>query len=207
MNQLKMVKMLVGGLFVTLLSISAATAQEVKRNEVSVQGTGVFTRDTDHNGFNQKTTHSGGLLTSYRLHLNRWLAADGSYGYTRSTQQTLASSKAYNIQSDVHAVTGALVITSPRPYGRLTPFALAGGGAMVFDPTEKAGGFVAGADRQTKEAFIYGGGADVDLTPHLALRVEYRGFVYKRPDFGLTSLNSDATAHTAQPSAGFVFKF
>ena len=199
-------KMLVGGLFATLLFASIATAQEVKRNQVSVQGTGFFTRDSDHNGFDQHTTKSSGVLTSYRFLINRWLAADGSYGYTRNTQQTFKS-QAFNVQSDVHQVTSALIITSPRSFHGLKPFALAGGGALIFDPTNKAGGFVAGADRQTKGAFVYGGGADLHLTHRLALRVEYRGLVYQRPDFGLASLNSNATAHTAQPSAGFVIKF
>ena len=46
-----------------------------------------------------------------------------------------------------------------------------------------------------------------DLTEHFALRAEYRGFVYERPDFGLQSLHSGAATHTAQPSAGIVFRF
>src|SRR5262245_27680947 len=101
-------KLLVGGLFAALLLTSMAMAQELKRNEVSVQGTGLFTKDSDHNGFTQHTTDSGGVLASYRYRINRWVAADGSYGYTRSTQQNLASTSAFNIQSDVHQVTGAL---------------------------------------------------------------------------------------------------
>jgi opacity protein-like surface antigen len=184
-----------------------AGAQELKRNEVSVQGTGFFTKDSENNGLTQHTTDSGGLLTSYRFHFNRWLAADASYGYTRNTQQAVTTAGAFNIQSNVHQLTGALVVTAPMKFAKLTPFVLAGAGALIFDPTGEAGGFVPGADSQAKAAFVYGGGADYDLTKHLAIRVEYRGFVYKRPDFGLPSLNSDATTHTAQPSAGLVIRF
>ncbi len=39
------------------------------------------------------------------------------------------------------------------------------------------------------------------------LRAEYRGFVYEPPDLGLDALHLGATAHTAQPSAGIVFRF
>jgi hypothetical protein len=39
------------------------------------------------------------------------------------------------------------------------------------------------------------------------LRGEYRGFVYKDPDFGIKGLNSDTWTHTAQPSAGVVYRF
>jgi hypothetical protein len=42
---------------------------------------------------------------------------------------------------------------------------------------------------------------------HVAIRAEYRGFVYNRPDFELAALNSQTTTHTAQPSAGVVFRF
>src|SRR5258706_298253 len=56
-------------------------------------------------------------------------------------------------------------------------------------------------------AFLYGAGADYGLTRHFSLRAEYRGFVYKNPDFGLAALNTDSWTHTAQPSAGIVFRF
>jgi len=79
-------------------------------------------------------------------------------------------------------------------------------GTLVFDPT-LAGSFISGATSQAKPAFVYGGGLDYRVTNHVFLRTEYRGFVYNRPDFGLSSLNSDVTAHTAQPSAGLVFRF
>jgi opacity protein-like surface antigen len=200
-------KMLFAGLFAVLLFTSSSIAQELLWNEVSVQGTGFLTKDSEENGIRQHTTDSGGLLVSYRYHLNRWLAADGSYGYTRNTLQNFTSAGPFNVQANMHQTTGALVVTSPRKFFGISPYALAGAGALTFDPTGNPGGFVLGANRQTKAAFLYGGGADINLTRRFALRVEYRGLVYKRPDFGLASLNSDATAHTAQPSAGFVIRF
>ncbi|MCI0388223.1 MAG: porin family protein [Acidobacteria bacterium] len=204
-------KILVAGLFAALLFTSSSTAQELLRNEVSVQGTGFLTKDSEENGIKQHTTDSGGLLVSYRYHFNRWLAADGSYGYTRNTLQNFTSAGAFNVQANMHQTTGALVVTSPRKFFGISPYALAGAGALTFDPTGNSAGnpgvLVLGADRQTKAAFVYGGGADIDLTRRFALRFQYRGLVYKRPDFGLASLDSGATTHTAQPSAGFVIRF
>jgi opacity protein-like surface antigen len=55
--------------------------------------------------------------------------------------------------------------------------------------------------------FSYGGGADFPIVKHILLRAEYRGLVYSTPDFGLTQLNTNTTTHTAQPSAGIVFRF
>jgi len=114
---------------------------------------------------------------------------------------------AFNVQSNVHQTTGALVVSAPGRIVGLKPFALAGGGALTFDPTNKLGGFVLGADRQARAAFVYGGGADFGISDHFALRLEYRGLVYQRPSFGLASLDSNPVAHTAQPSAGFVIRF
>jgi len=199
--------MLVAGLFAALLFTSSSMAQEQLRNEVGVQGTGFLTKDSEGNGIKQHTTDSGGLLVSYRRHFNRWLAADGSYGYTRNTLQNFTSAGAFDAQANMHQTTGALVVTSPRKFFGLSPYALAGAGALTFDPTGNSGGFLFGNDSQTKAAFVYGGGADINLTRRFALRFQYRGLVYRRPDFGLASLNSDATTHTAQPSAGFVIRF
>jgi outer membrane immunogenic protein len=200
-------KTIFAGMFAVLALASASMAQELPKNEVSVQGTGFFTNDTTGNGIRQHTTDSGGLLTSYRFHFNSWLAADGSYGYTRNTFQNLSSLGAANIQSNVHQITGALVVKSPQKLFAFRPFLLAGGGVLNFNPTRNPGGTVLGADGQNKGVFVYGAGTDLDINERFAVRLEYRGLVYDRPDFGIAALNSGRTTHTAQPSAGFVFRF
>jgi|SRR5215470_6892120 len=200
-------KILVAGLFATLLFAATSRAQELPRNEVSVQGTGFFTKDSDNNGIIQHSTDSGGLLVSYRNLFSRWFGADLSYGYTRDTQLNFTPVGASRVQSDVHQTTAALLVRTPGRVLGFRPFALAGAGALTFSPINNFGGLAIGADTQAKAAFVYGGGADYDITDHFALRLEYRGLVYGRPDFGLTPLNSDTVTHTAQPSAGFVIRF
>jgi opacity protein-like surface antigen len=203
----KLVSALLGAL---LLCPSAARAQESRwrgRNEVSVQGTGFFTKDSQGNGMTQHSTDTGGFLISYRYHFYRWLGADATYGYARNTQQNFASGGASDVQANVQQATGALVVALPRRVFHLNPYLLAGAGALVFDPTGNAGQSVPGALREAKPAFVYGGGVDFPVTKHVGLRAEYRGFVYNRPDFGLAGLNSNVTTHTAQPSAGLVFRF
>jgi len=200
-------KVVVATILGVLMCASGAIAQEGRRQEISVQGTGFFTKDSSGNGINQHATDTGGFLLSYRYHFNRWLAADASYGYARNTQQNFTSSSQFGVQANVHQATGALVVTAPHRIFRLAPYVLAGTGALVFDPTGNAGGSVSGAQSQSKAAFVYGGGADYDLSRHFTLRAEYRGFVYGRPDFDLAALHSGTTTHTAQPSAGIVFRF
>jgi len=53
----------------TLLSVTAV-AQEV-RSEISVQGTGFFTKDVDGNGIRQQATDTGGFLVGYCYNINR----------------------------------------------------------------------------------------------------------------------------------------
>jgi opacity protein-like surface antigen len=192
-----------------LLLSSGAFAQEEspwKHGEVSVLGTGFFTRDSRGNGVSQHSTDTGGVLVGYRYHFDRWLAAEANYGYVRNTQQSFTSGGAFNVQANVHQATAALVVTVPGTY-RFNPYVLTGTGALVFDPTGNAGQSVAGALQQAKAVFVYGGGVDFTVAKHVALRAEYRGYVYNRPDFQLAALNSNLTTHTAEPSAGLLFRF
>lgn len=226
-------KLLAGAVFGLLLwCASVARADEGSKQEISFQDTGFFTKNststrttTPIEAINQHTTNSDGLLVSYRRRFNSWLGVDISYGYTRNAEKNLVRptigvpptpilgpgpvrlTLPFNIQTNVHEATAAAVVRIPARPWHFNPFVLAGGGALVFAPTGAVGGFVPGASSQGKPAFVYGGGADYNLGEHIALRVEYRGFVYKRPSQGLIFLESGATAYTSQPSAGVVFHF
>ena len=189
-----------------LLAAITAVGQDT-RSEVNLQGTGFITKDSDNRGISQRATKTGGFLAGYRYHFNDWMAAEANYGYSRDTPSYLSSSGFTRIRSNIHEATAAFVITPPVSVAKLKPYALAGSGALVFDPTNNGGGALVGARRQAKAAFLYGGGVDYDLTRHMALRAEYRGLVYKTPDFEVQSLNTNKVTHTAQPSAGIVFRF
>jgi opacity protein-like surface antigen len=186
-----------------LLSV-AAVAQD-SRSEISIQGTGFFTKDTGGNGIQQHATDTGGFLLGYRYNLNRWLAAEANYGYDRNTQFYFSGTPA-RVQADIHQITGSAVVKLPG-FARLQPYALAGAGALLFDPTRNSGGTFAGATLETKAAFVYGVGAQYAFTRHLSLQAEYRGLVYKAPSFNLAGLNTDSWTQIAQPSAGLVLRF
>jgi hypothetical protein len=192
---------------VSLLSVGA-TAQEV-RSDISVQGTGFFTKDSNGQGVRQQGTQSGGVLGAYRYHINRWVSAEVAYGWNRNSQLFSTPGGFGRVQADVHQATGGLVLNLPSPHRlRMSPYVLAEGGALVFNPTNTLG-TVLGAQRQAVGAFVYGGGADfpVPMVRHTALRLEYRGLVYNAPNFGLRNLDTGTVTHTAQPSAGLVFRF
>ena len=192
----------------TFIFISAITAvSQEARNEVSVQAAGFFTKDSNGRGISEKTTQSGGILAGYRRRINRWFSAEADYSYNRNTEQYFSSSGVSRIQANVSSITSDVVVNLPFRFHKLLPYMLGGGGALIFSPTNNIGGFVPGADTHAKGTFVYGGGADYGITRHVSLRAEYRGFVYKAPDFGLNNLTTDKWTHTALPSAGLVLRF
>lgn len=190
-----------------IIALATVVVAQEGRSEISVQGTGFFTKDTTGRNTLDRSTNNGGFLVGYRYHINRWLGAEGVYGYGRNTQQFFAPAGLSRVQSNIHQATGGLVVNLPTPARfKVNPYVLAEGGALVFNPTDNIGN-VAGAQRQTVGVFVYGGGADFPILRHVSLRTEYRGLVYSAPDFGLGSLSTSTVKHTAQPSAGLVFRF
>jgi opacity protein-like surface antigen len=194
-----MKKMTELAMVVILIGISS-WAQEI-RHELTVQASGFFTKQTTESGLTNNPTNSAGVFAGYRFNLKRWLAVEGDYDYFRNDQKFLAVSGAAVTPVNVHAVTGAAVVKLPA-FRNVSPFVLGGGGAMFFDPR---GGSV--TKEQTRGAFVYGGGMDMPMFKHVALRAQYRGFIYKIPDFETASLKIDKYTHSAVPSAGLVFLF
>jgi opacity protein-like surface antigen len=191
---------------VLLITLTLVAGAQQPRSEVSIAGSGAFTKDSSSAGISESATNAGGFFIGYRFNFSRWIAAEASYGYSRNTQNYFGSFGSAAIQSNVHITTGAFVLKLPTFAERWRPYALAGGGAVTFDP-KHSGGAVTAAATQTRGAFLYGGGIDFDVARHVALRAEYRGYVYQVPTFDVGNLRRDATTHLAQPSAGIVFRF
>jgi outer membrane immunogenic protein len=191
----------------SLLLPSLSAAQE-NRSDVAVSFTGGFNRDSSGSGLLQTPTNSGGFLASYRLGFASHSAVELNYGYSRNSQYYTDSllGPLAGQQAAVHEATAAYVFSLGHST-RLDPFVLGGSGALVFSPNSNSFNSIVGAGTQPKPAFLYGGGLDYRLRGGLGLRVQYRGLVYKAPDFGLSELSTGSWTHTAEPSAGLVFRF
>lgn len=178
-----------------------AQSDEAGRQEVSVQAFGSFLTTTTHNGVDNSATNSGGVLGTYRFFFSTHHGVEANYGYSRNTQSYTSAAAAVGVKSDSHEISGAYVFRMP--FRRFTPYALAGAGALVFDPRD-----FAGANVQTRAAFIYGAGADFNLSHHVFMRAEYRGLVYKSPTYDLPAVAGlDRISHRAEPSIGFGYRF
>jgi len=176
-------------------------SEEPSKNEVSVQAFGSFVKSTTNNGIENKATNSGGVLGSYRYFFNRHSGVEANYGYALNTQSYRSTGGILGVQSYSHEVSAAYIFRMPMR--KFTPFVLAGAGGLIFDPKD-----FAGASSQTRAAFVYGGGADFDVTHHVFVRAEYRGLVYNSPTYDLTGLSGvDRTTHRAEPSVGFGYRW
>jgi opacity protein-like surface antigen len=197
MSRISFAFLLLGG----ALAGMPAFSQETGRSEASVQAFGSFVKTTTQDGIQQGATNSGGVLASYRLFFSKSHGVEVNYGYSRNSQTYGFLSGPLGVKANQHEVSAAYVVRHPMRH--FTPFAEAGVGGLVFDPKDAPA-----ASTQTRAAFVYGAGADLNLTSRVFVRAEYRGLVYNSPTFDLApALGSDRVTHRAEPSVGFGYRF
>lgn len=215
-----------------LVSLAAAGFAQDLKSEVNVEGIAGITQSTNNFILPYSATIGGGFLAGYRYHVSPLFAVEGDYGFMRNTQNLFDIAGLTNglgVQTNVQELTGAVVL-GPSGDHRFRPYALAGGGALFFRPTNNALNSVLGgignfggigntlgvSVNQTRPAFLYGAGLDIGLTRSLALRAEYRGLLFKAPGLDipglssvpiLGSLTSNNFTHMAQPAVGLVWRF
>ena len=198
-------------ILVSWFLLTTLTLAQESRSDLSVNVTGAFSTQSAGNNVTQDPSNSLGFLATYRFKVNRLNSVEVNYGITRNTQYYATRSvltgepNFFAVQSNVNEVTADYVLT-PGKSGKLSPFLLAGGGALIFNPTGNSFGATP-SGTEIKGAFSYGGGADYRILRNLALRFEYRGLVYKAPDFYVPGLATGSFGHMAEPSIGLVFHF
>lgn len=171
-------------------------------SQITVQGGGIFTRAVTDSGVRYKPTSAGSFGAGYRFYVIRWLGVEGDFDYFRNSQKYTTSTLTYAQKTNVAAVSGGAVFNIPNPMTKkFESFFMVGGGALIFHPEGTDSNF------ETKNAIVFGGGIDVPVSRHLALRAQSKTFLYKAPDFGLTELKVNKFSQAMIPSAGIVYKF
>lgn len=141
------------------------------------------------------------MLGTYRYFFHTHNGVEGDYGYSLNSQNYGLPLGGLGVKSYSHEVSAAYVFRMP--LRRVTPFVLASVGGLIFDPKD-----FAGASSQSRAAFVYGGGADFNLSRHVFMRAQYRGLVYNSPTFDIPLLaGTDRVSHRAEPSLGFGYRF
>jgi outer membrane immunogenic protein len=191
--------------------LTTAAWGQLNRSDLSLSVTGDFSSQTQGNNVTQTSSNSLGGLATYRFKLTRLNSVEVNYGLTRNSQYYGTRSvytgeqTFFAVQTNISEATADYVLT-PWRSGRLSSFLLAGIGALIFNPTGNSYGTTA-ANSEIKGTLAYGGGADYRILRNLALRVQYRGLVYKAPDFYVSGLTTGQVANLSEPSVGLVFHF
>jgi hypothetical protein len=193
------------------------------RYEVSLGGAAVLSKQSSGNGTVLTPTNSAAVLITARYRFSDRSSVEINYAHTPNSQIYHSGPLQYRIQDTISEYSGAYVFSflqSPK----IEPFVFVGAAALTFYPTYGADSIndvqtSLPSSKQTKPALLYGGGLDYrifsaipvvrrsSLTNHLALRLQYRGLVYKAPDFKVQNLFTGARGHMAEPSVGIVVKF
>src|SRR6185369_4318354 len=82
-----MKKAFFGFLITTTIAVSATTAlaQVEQPSQVSIQGTGLFTKSSNDQTPSHEATKSGGFLVGYSYQFSRLFGAEANYGWSRNT--------------------------------------------------------------------------------------------------------------------------
>jgi opacity protein-like surface antigen len=181
-----------------------ATAQTLKNLDGSINVFGQFSGNTSGNGVSDSPTNSMGGLASVRQSFHPWLGYEINYSYTRFSERY--STIPFAVQSNVHEASGAYLLQAPTlPILGLQPFGAVGVGGLIFLPTTVGGQKY---NQQWRVPFLYEIGVNYPiLTSHLGLRFQYRGLIYKTPDFNSSQITTNAKRQTSEPTVGAYFRF
>jgi outer membrane immunogenic protein len=194
--------MLLGAL---MLMAVAGFAQE-SRQDASVSAIGVFGPQVNGNAVQLNSTGTVGFLGSYRYMLTPRSALELNYGFA---QNSIAYRTSFLPNGRVHTrqqeISGAYVYNMN--FRNFNPFLEAGVGAMLFSPIRDSGTTLLDTKRNTNIGALFGGGVAYELSPSFDIRVQYRGFVVKAPDFGLTDFKTNRYQVISMPALGVAYHF
>jgi len=191
-----------------------AQAGEVKSlSKTDVAGSiyGAFGGTTSASGQQQSPSNSAGGIIEVRHLSNPLVGFEGTYSFNHADQtyselfcpvtgMTPGCNPEQTVKANAHELTADYVpsvkIANFRPFGVL------GVGLLLNEP---ASGQTL-TTSSNKIVYVYGAGLDWGLAPHIGLRFQYRGNLFKAPDLSTLYGSTGAFTHTAEPMVGIYFR-
>jgi opacity protein-like surface antigen len=109
------------------------------------------------------------------------------------------------IHSREQEITGAYVYNMT--FKRFNPFAEVGVGAIVFTPIRDYGTQALDTKQNTNIGGLFGAGLAYELSPSWDIRLEYRAFVGKEPDYGNSDFKTNRYNVFSTPALGVAYHF
>jgi opacity protein-like surface antigen len=184
-----------------ILPWSAAHAQ----TDVAASVYGAFSESTSGGGVVQSPSNAAGALVEVRHIRNPLIGFEGTYAFNRANQEysvpvtcglPCSTPPPTAVSANAHEITGDWVASVK--ISNLRPFALVGGGILLNEPSSGQ----SDTRSETKPVFVYGAGLDWGLLPHLGVRLQYRGNLYKAPNLSRLFTSTSAFTQTAEPVIG-----
>lgn len=166
------------------------------------------------------TTPSAGFLATFQQQIHPLEGYNINFGYTQLTENYEANQGQLNpttgvisggfrrgsIPANVFEISSAYVVKRPQHGSRFQPFAELGGGVLIFSPTDAP----FEGHSSYRAALLFGGGVDYRINAKFALRAEYRGLMYKNPDFAAVNSSipvSKVFTVTSEPTISLRYHF
>jgi opacity protein-like surface antigen len=201
---------------------------------------GAFSGTTNGNGTVESPANQAGGLIEVRHIENPILGFEATYSFNRANQAYSTGSEVCPIagllgcsvstepvSTNAHEITGDWVPSVK--IANLRPFAVLGGGLLLFVPTNGQGTVTtnisgcaecaiaeqpattvttSSSPTQTsvRGVVVYGAGLDWGLLPHIGLRLQYRGNFYSAPSVSKFFTSTSTFTHTAEPMIGVYFR-
>ena len=211
--------------FLLAALLAAAPARASQTTDAAVSIYGAFSGTTSGNAVNQSPANAAGGMIELRHLVHPWLGFEGTYSFNRANQNYATQcppsgfcspDTSASVSANAHEFTADWVFSLKLL--NLRPFAVVGAGVLLdvptggtstsctqFDPACST--TAAPTSTSTQPVFVYGAGLDWGLLPHLGLRFQYRGNLYKAAALTSVIQSSNAFTQTAEPMIGAYFRF
>ena len=190
-------------------AIALAGGRASAQTDVAASVYGAFSGATTGNGVEQSPSNAAGAMLELRHISNPIMGFDVSYSFNRANQVYVPTVSCglpcgivtpAAVSADAHELAAAWVASIK--VGSFRPFAQGGGGLMLNEPA----GSQSSTTSSIKPVFVYGAVLDWTFFPHLGLRFQYRGNLYKAPDVTKLYTSTGAFTRTAEPMIGVYFR-
>jgi outer membrane immunogenic protein len=189
-----------------MLSAITAFGQE-SRQDVSASAFGLVSPDVVGNAVHKSATMTVGFLGSYRYLLTPRSGLELNYGFAQNTNKYITSFANARVHTRQQEITGAYVYNMT--FKKLNPFAEIGVGAMIFSPIKDFASDNLDVKQNTNLGGLFGAGIAYELSPSFDVRLEYRGFLSKTPDFSHTNeiFKTNRYEVISTPAVGIAYHF
>jgi opacity protein-like surface antigen len=193
-----------------LVAITAVSASA--QTSVALSAYGAFSGTTTGNGTQQSPANSAGGFFELRHISNPIVGFEATYSYNRANQTytpygyscpvsvTPCAPSPTSVSANAHEITGDW--TPSLHAANVRVFGVLGAGLLLNIPASSN----SDTSTSTKAVYVYGAGLDWGLIPHIGLRFQYRGNLYKAPDLDKLYTSTGAFTHTAEPMIGVYFR-